>query len=157
AELPRRLEQLAEALVGGPLFKSLYSLLLPEARGRVATFALALRDGDQRDALVYAYHPNACLFDRVEVPRPREAFLAGMDCWGTDLLAVLAGELGPIALNFGRAYLWNALPQRFNFSLFTELYRLSHPLSRPEAALAIYQRLLRESEGVTPIFRAAAG
>jgi hypothetical protein len=63
-----------------------------------------------------------------------------MECWATDLLAVLRGELGPIALTFGRARLWNALPDKLRFDIFGELTRVSHPLRRPAEYLRNYQR-----------------
>ena len=85
---------------------------------------------------------------------PEETYLAGMECWGTDLLAILGGDLGPIALNFGRARLWNALPDQFFFDLFAELHRVSHPLRRPAEYLRTYQRLWAQSAKVAPtIFR----
>ena len=149
--LEQRLQEFAGSLVGGAIFKGLYSLLHEQAAGRTPTFALALRNGDERR--VYEYVPTACAF----VPgaaTPEETYLAGMECWGSDLLAILGGDLGPIALNFGRARLWNALPERFFFDLFAELHRVSHPLRRPAEYLRTYQRLLAECANVTPtVFR----
>ena len=147
--LKRGLDEFAAALVGGGLFKELCSFLEDAAPGRAPTFAFALRRGDGDDRLVYAYSPTDCAF--VEgVEAPRDAYLAGMECWATDLLAVLRGELGPIALTFGRARLWNALPQRFRFDIFQELYRVSHPLRRPAETLRTYRRRWRESADVSP-------
>jgi hypothetical protein len=138
--LERRLQELAGSLVGGTIFKGLYSLLHDPAMDRIPTFALALRDDRGDERRVYEYAPSACAFVR-GVQNPEQTYLAGMECWGTDLLAILDGDLGPIALNFGRARLWNAMPDRFFFDPFAELHRVSHPLRRPAEYLRTYQRL----------------
>ena len=59
--------------------------------------------------------------------------------------------LGPIALTYGRARLWNALPARFSFDVFGDLYRVSHPLRRPAATLAVYERLRAGAQDSQPI------
>ncbi len=144
----RGLTTLAGALVGGAVFKSLHSLLASEAGGRAPTFALVLRNGDDR--LLFEYVPSACAFVEAPAADPRAAYLAGLECWASDFLAVLDGELGPIALTYGRAHLWNALPERFRFDLFGDLYRVSHPLRRPAEYLRLYQRLWSQCSSVTP-------
>jgi hypothetical protein len=154
AELEAGLAELAASLVGGPVFRNLCSLLDHEAWDRVPTFALVVRDGEARR--IYEYAPTSCAF----VPGrddAREQYLAGLECWGSDLRAVLRGELGPIALTFGRARLWNALPARFAFDVFGELYRVSHPLRRPARALATYERLLRGVGDVPPVVAGRTG
>jgi hypothetical protein len=145
--LPMALEELAGALMGGTTFKGLYSLVEGAAPGHVTTFALVLRDGEDR--LIYEYVPAGCTF----VPGredPHSVYLAGVECWATDFLAVLRGELGPIALNFGRARAWNALPQHFRFDPFSELFRMSHPLRRPAAYLSTYRKLWSASKDTAP-------
>lgn len=149
ALLEQRLQEFAGSLVGGTIFKGLYSLLHDQATGRIPTFAVALRDGSGDERRVYEYVPSACAFVR-GTANPKETYLAGIECWGTDLLAVLGGDLGAIALNFGRARLWNALPERFLFDLFGELHRTSHPLRRPAEYLRTYQRLWARSANVAP-------
>jgi L-ascorbate metabolism protein UlaG (beta-lactamase superfamily) len=146
--LEQRLQEFAGSLVGGTIFKGLYSLMHDQANGRFATFALAVRTGDERR--VYEYVPSACAFVRGG-ENPEETYLAGMECWGSDLLAILGGDLGPIALNFGRARLWNALPDKFFFDLFAEFHRVSHPLRRPAEYLRTYQRLLAKSANAAPV------
>src|SRR5262249_43985664 len=100
--LEQRLQEFAGTLVGGTIFKGLYSLLHDQATGRIPTFAMAVRDGSGNERRVYEYVPSACAFVR-GAANPEKTYLAGLECWGTDLLAILNGELGPIALNFGRA------------------------------------------------------
>ncbi len=146
--LRSKLQELADTLAGSRLFRGLYSLLGVELAGYQCTFALVVRHADR--AAVFEYRPNACAFGSSRAERPRETYLAGMECWGADLLAVLSGELSPITLSFGRSAVWNHVPERFDFNLFRELYRLSHPLRRPDAYYAGYQKLLRECANVTP-------
>lgn len=146
-ELARRLDDFAGTLVGGNVFKNLCSLLATEHPR--PTFAFVARDGDARHAFVYDL--PACRFQRVDSP-PNT--MAGLECWGADLLAVLRAELGPLALSFARARLWNALPQRFKFAIFDELYKVSHPMRRPEAYLAIYRRLYAAVADTQPTVRA---
>jgi len=169
AQLQQRLDEFAGALVGGGLFKNLYSLLEIEGQGKKGTFAFVLRhgpgptephgEGDKVSGqpLVFVYNPTACTFDLTAVARPPEEFIAGMECWATDLLAVLSGELGDIALLFGRAALWNALPTRLNFDVFGELQRVSGPLRRPAAYLRTYERILQGCGSVTPTIRPRQG
>jgi hypothetical protein len=149
------LRELAGSLVGGTIWKGLHSLLSDAAEGRSLTFALVLRQGANGEKLVFEYAPSECAFVPVSADvATREAYLAGFECWATDFLAVLRGELGPIALTFGRARLWNALPARFRFDLFGELYRVSHPLRRPAEYLRTYRREWAKCSGVEATIRA---
>lgn len=157
--LAARLEEFAGALVGGPLFKNLFSLLASELPDRAPTFAFVARSGEDRH--VFEYAPTRCAFAPVAAGAPgaadpRAAYLAGLECWATDLAAVLGGALGPIALTYGRARLWNALPQRFHFDIFGELYRVSHPLRRPAEYAETYQRAWQAVSDTVPTIGAAA-
>jgi hypothetical protein len=143
ARLQQRLDEFAAFLVGGYLFKSLHSLMEIEGEGRRVTFAFVLRQGEKEPPLTYVYDSRSCSFQLVPGDNPRQLFLAGMECWAADLLAVLSGELGWLALLFGRASLWNMAPQRLNFTLFDELQRISHPLRCQAAFLRNYERILK--------------
>ena len=136
ARLVARLDDLAGSMVGNGTFRSLHSLLASET-DRQLTFAIVLRDGDRKTT--FEYVPTECRFATSE--KAETAYLAGIELWASDLLAVLDGAIGPIALTFGRARLWNALPQRFSFEIFPELHRMSHPLRQPAAYLKTYERL----------------
>lgn len=145
-DLPRieeGLHELACALVGGPLFRCLYSMMAGESEGRRPTFAFALRDGARRH--VFEYVPSACVFRRVDVDDPESAYLLGLECWASDLLLVLRGDMGPMALTFGRARLWNAVPALVADVIFDELYRVSHPLRRPAETFRAYERLWKSA------------
>ena len=151
ALLEQRLQEFAGSLVGGSIFRNLHSLMHDQAKGRVPTFALALRGGSG-DRRVYEYVPSACAFvpGHPGAADPEHTYLAGMECWGTDLLAILNGDLGPTAISFGRARVWNALPDRFFFDLIGELHCFNHPLRRPAEYLRTYQRLWAKSANVAP-------
>lgn len=135
-DLEALLGELAGQLVGGAVMRGLCSLLESET-DRACTFAFVLRD--DRGDRTFAYDLTTCAF--VPSEQPPAAFLAGLACWASDLRAVLRGELGPIALTFGRARLWNALPARFHFDVFSDLHRVSHPLRRPAASARTYERI----------------
>ncbi len=149
--LRARLDELAGSLVGGALFKNLMSLLATEGGERRPTFALALRTTG--DPIVVEHDPAACAF-RDGAADPERAYVAGLECWASDLLAVLDGELGPIAITFGRARVWNALAGRLDFSIFDELYRFSHPLRQPAAYGRLYERLWASCRDTAPVVRA---
>jgi hypothetical protein len=155
ARLEARLAELAAALVGGSVFKHLFSLLASELPDRKLTFAFVVRTGDAR--LAYEYVPARCAFAAVDPAGAEAAYLAGFECWAADLLAVLDGALGPIALTFGRARLWNALRERFSFGVFDELYRMSHPLRRPAAYAELYDRAWQAAASTVPAIRGPAG
>jgi hypothetical protein len=150
--LEEGLQELAASLVGGTIFRGLHSLLDEQTKGRIPTFAVALRGSRAGERRVYEYVSPACAFvpSRQGTATPEETYLAGIECWATDLLAILKGELGPIALSFGRARLWNALPEQFLFDFFGDLYRMSHPLRRPAEYLRTYQRLWTLSANTAP-------
>ena len=143
--LRARLDEFAGTLVGGGVFRGLHSLLDSECGDRRPTFAFALRDGDTRH--LFEYSPSTCTF--IETSGDH---IAGLECFARDLLAVLDAELGPIALTFGRARVWNALPGRLNFDIFNDLHRFSHPLRRPAEYLALYRRLLEPVRSTQPQF-----
>jgi len=149
AILERGLQEFAGSLVGGTTFRGLHSILDDQAKGRIPTFAVALRDSRAGERRVYEYVSSACAFVR-GTANAEETYLSGIECWATDLLAVLKGELGPIALSFGRARLWNALSDQFLFDFFGELYRMSHPLRRPDEYLRTYQRIWMNSANTVP-------
>lgn len=148
AQLAALLDDFAGELVGGMVFRGLHSLMQSDTP-RALTFMFALRDGDAEHRFVY--EPSACRF--VATQAARDTVLAGLECHATDLLAVLRGELGPIALTFGRARLWNALPQRFAFDLFGELHRVSHPLRKPAQTARTYQRIWERVRGTVPVLK----
>ena len=145
-ELPRlraRLDELARFLYGRMLFRQLYSLTAAELDGREPVLSLALLDGEQRRMLAFTYEPQGCRFvEAYGDPHRRSA--AVLECWATDLLALLDGEMAPSGLLFGRCrYLrYVREPSRFLFSPLGALAQYGHPLFQPrERFLALYRRL----------------
>jgi hypothetical protein len=153
-ELDAALREFAGTLVGGVTFKSLHSLLSSEVPGRHLTFAFALRHEGSDERLVFEYEPSSCSFRSTASPDPERDYLAGLSCWASDLLAVLQGKLGPIAIQFGRATLWNAHPRRFRFDIFDDLYRASHPLRRPQSFLRTYEESWKKASATPAVIRA---
>jgi hypothetical protein len=154
ARLREGLGRLAVALVGGILFRSLHSQLASEMSGRKPTFALVLRYGSSGETLVFEYDASACEFTPQTGLDPRATYVAGWECWATDLIAVLSRQMGPIALMFGRASLWNHLPHRLRFDLQEGLSHVSHPLSAPHDYLQMYSRMWQKSRLIAPTFKA---
>lgn len=66
---------------------------------------------------------------------------------------MLRGELGPIALEFGRATIWSANSRRFRFDIVGDSYRASHPLRQPAQDLRIYERLWRSVAATLVVVR----
>ncbi len=138
------LRSLAAHLYGRDLFKDLYSLgALDDAQTR-PTFALALRDGEDDGAFVYAYEPQRSTFVAVDSGDPVSDYVAVFECWARDLLAFLRCEVSSATLTFGRCRVWNAIPDRLAFDLPGALLEYVHPLRHPERWLATYRRYVRE-------------
>lgn len=147
-QLAAELSDFAAYLYGLGTFRALYSLTAAQLGGRTATFALVCRvaEGDTDGAVVFVYDAAARDFRPVRCERPVETYLAGVECWASDLLGLFRAEHSAAALLFGRYRSWNAAPERFAFSLVGELMRYVHPLRQPDRHTALYRRLLsRES------------
>jgi len=141
-ELRAELADFARFLYGGPVFRSLLSLTAADVEGRRPALALRLRTDAEGGAMVLRYDPCACAFVPDESADPVAEFASGIECWASDLLALLRGELGPSALCYaGRLRTWNHAAQRLYFSPDT-LWVFAHPLRRPAATAALYRRLV---------------
>ncbi|PRQ07715.1 MBL fold metallo-hydrolase [Enhygromyxa salina] len=138
--LATELVDLARYLYGGPLFCEIHSLPTKLDSGAWARPCLSLRDDDGPSVL--AYEPSACAFVRHACTDPTVEFAAGIECWASDLLALLEGELSPSALCYaGRLRFWNHEPHRLRVSP-RELWDFGHPLRRPDRTARLYRRLL---------------
>ncbi len=149
----------ARYLYGGPVFRSLLSLTEADVGGRRPALALRLRTDAEGGAIVLRYDPRACAFVADTSTDPVAEFASGIECWASDLLALLEGELGPSALCYaGRLRTWNHAARHLYFSPET-LWVFAHPLRRPGPAAALYRRLLAaQPEGARgSILAAAAG
>lgn len=147
-ELLCELADFARFLYGGPVFRSLLSLTAADVEGRRPALALRLRTDADGGAMVLRYDPRACAFALDGSADPVAEFASGIECWASDLLGLLRGEIGPSALCYaGRMRTWNHATRRLYFSPDT-LWVFAHPLRRPAAAAALYRRLVAaEPEG----------
>lgn len=150
--LTHELIDFARYLYGTPLFCELHSLPTTLASGASARPCLSLRDDD--GGFVLAYEPSACSFVPHPSADPTQEFAAGLECWASDLLALLRGELGVSALCYaGRLRVWNHSPSQLRISA-RELWDFGHPLRRPDRAARLYQHLLAAQPDAAPSVRA---
>ncbi|MBL4689076.1 MAG: MBL fold metallo-hydrolase [Nannocystaceae bacterium] len=143
----------AQYLYGRACFRALCSLptRLPDAREPAA--CLALRGGDGAIARVLRYETSACAFVESAVGEPIATYASGIECWETDLYALLDGTLAPTALcNAGHLRYWNHWPQRLRVGPH-ELWTFAQPLGRPQAAATLYKHLLSQEPRTVPLLR----
>lgn len=156
--LPELLEGLADLgrfLYGGPLFCALHSLGNDDTGDLRPALALRLRSDPAGDAFTLRYEPRACAFVTSTCEDPVGTFVSGIECWASDLLALLRGEIGPSALCYaGHLRTWNHSPSQVYVSP-DMLWHFAHPLRRPEAAAALYRRLLATLPETVPQIAAA--
>jgi len=148
------LRDFARYLYGRDVFRQLCSLPTEGSQGRIAGLGLVLRDETRATAL--RYDPTRCEFVEYEGHDPMAELMSGIECWGSDLLALLRGEIGPTALCYaGRLRVWNADPRRLRISPHA-LWTFAHPLRRPAAAAALYRRLWSAEPDAVPRIRGRA-
>jgi hypothetical protein len=134
-------------------FRRLYSLRKEELAGRRPTFALVLRTGRASGPLVLAYEPQACRFAWVESADPAAEYLETYECWATDLLALLRGEIASGSLALARSRHQSAVEELFD--LDTLLMQYAHPLRQPDRFRALYRRVIGAQGPAAPAIRAA--
>lgn len=155
AELSEHLRDFARYLFGGRIFTGLASAAGHIGRRRTA-FALVLLAGGGRRPHVFEYQPESCGFVPVRCDDPPGRYVAGIECWATDLLATLRGELGPSAIVFGRGRAWSFAPRSVPVQL-SLLWNFFHPLHRTESFLGLYRRLLALEPARVPRVPPASG
>src|SRR3989475_3487159 len=79
AVLEQGLQEFAGSLVSGTIFRGLHSFLDDQVKGRIPTFAVALRDSRAGERRVYEYVSSACAFVR-GTSNAEETYLAGIEC-----------------------------------------------------------------------------
>ena len=139
ARLFAELDQLAAFLYGRSLFRALHALDARSLEGRRAAFAFVLRADADGSAYVCEYRTSASRFELVDCEHPADVYALGLECWGTDLAAVFAGELMPQRL-LGHARSWSfaAVP----ISPLFAIWRFFDFIHRPAAGAAFYGALL---------------
>ena len=147
-ELLERLSDFARFLYGRPIYRALASLAHEDRKGRRAELGFALKTGDRAQIVGLRHEASACRFVPLPGVDPIADLSCGIECWATDLLALLRGEIGPTALCYaGRLRVWNAVPERARVSPH-ELWMFAHPLRRPDASLKLYRRLLANEPAI---------
>ncbi|HEV7691517.1 MAG TPA: MBL fold metallo-hydrolase [Hyphomonadaceae bacterium] len=139
-ELTDRLADFAAFLYGGPLFRALYSLgadALPA--GVRPSFAIGAMD-DTADN-VFEYDPAGCRFELLKQPVPLSQYVAGLECFASDLLDFLRGRLAPSALMFGRACRWRGSGENLTPAIDRAIWTYGHPLRRQAEYLDLYRSL----------------
>jgi hypothetical protein len=139
-ELQERLADFAQFLYGGPLFKALYSLgadALPA--GVRSSFAIgAMAEGGDS---VFEYDPAGCRFELAKQPAPLSQYVAGLECFASDLLDFLRGRLAPSALMFGRVVRWRGSGETLTPAIDRAIWTYGHPLRRQAQYLDLYRSL----------------
>jgi hypothetical protein len=153
--LARKISSFGERLYGGRIHSALYSLTKEDLRGRKPTFVIVLYVNDDGDTVCFEYRPQASDFVPVSSADPFGEYVAGMECWATDLLSMLSGDLGPFAITFGRMRSWTTTPKRsvFDFGLALGVYY--HPLRTIDNYLRLYRGLLAKEPAEVPQIPAA--
>jgi len=153
AELEAGLPGLAGHLYGGRMFRVLLSIAPGDLGPHRPTLALVLRTRDRGrdDFFVLAYDPTACAFVPDESEDPPSDYATVFECWATDLLALVRGEMAPFQVVFGRCREWCALPALQAVPFLTQgLVTYFHPLRRPASYLSLFRRLVGRPGRVAP-------
>lgn len=153
--LERTISAFGERLYSGPIHTWLYSLTKGELQGRKPTFVIVAYVNDEGDTACFEYRPQASDFVPVSSADPFGEYVAGMECWATDLLSVLSGELGPCAIIFGRMRSWTMTGDRVAFDIATALSMHHHPLRTVDHYLKLYRGLLAKEPAAVPRVPAA--
>jgi L-ascorbate metabolism protein UlaG (beta-lactamase superfamily) len=156
AELADGLDQLAGFLHGGDLFRRLYSLppAAPELR---PTFCLVLLTGNGDEALTLEYDPQGCRFALATAEDPYRSYVGGLECWASDLLALMRGRFEPRIVTQGRCRHWWHGPAKLDPDLGVSLLWLPfHPLRQPEQTYRRYRQVLDAVLAETPELEARA-
>jgi hypothetical protein len=153
--LARKISAFGEKLYGGPIHSSLYSLTKEDLQGRKPTFVIVLYVNDDGDTACFEYRPQASDFVPVSSADPFGEYVAGMECWATDLLSVLSGDLGPFAIVFGRMRSWTMTTDRVVFDLSMALSMGHHPLRTVDNYVRLYRGLLAKEPAAVPRVPAA--
>jgi hypothetical protein len=155
ATLLEELRGFAAHLYGGEIFRALYAADHPASASSRAGVGFALRtsSGD----LALAYRPEACAFEHVVGVDARAVFAAGIECWASDLYAVMRLELFSGYFLAGRYRQWNEVRDRMARELDLEIMVYTHPLRHPARTLALYRETVAELAATLGPARVAAG
>jgi hypothetical protein len=158
-ELMVQLQHFARFLYNSSLFHLLYKIGPKDCPSKRPTIAFLLRTDSKPTYSVWAYDPQACAFVQdlhaAQAPDPTDGYLAGVECWATDLLALFRFERTAGYTLFGRMRFWNTLAKQWNVELDTALYLYTHPLCQPDRYYTVYARSAQTVSQVQPLVRSA--
>jgi hypothetical protein len=155
-ELTDRLAAFAEFLYGGQLFRGLYSLTSAALPAKVkAKFAIgAMADGGDH---LFEYDPTGCRFELLKQLAPLSEYVAGLECFASDLLEFLRGRLTPSALMFGRICRWRGAGENLASAIDHAIWLYGHPLRRPAQYLELYRSIYALEPADVPKVRGRSG
>jgi hypothetical protein len=133
------LDHLAAFLYGRSLFRTLHALDGLNLEGRRPAFVFVLRADADGSAYVCEYRTSASRFELVDCEHPADVYSLGVECWGTDLAGIFAGELMPQRL-LGHARSWSFAPVPLS-PLFA-IWRFFDFIHRPAAGATFYDALI---------------
>jgi hypothetical protein len=150
-DLARELDRLAAYLYRRSLFRTLHALAGRDLGRRRPAFALVLRTGDGESAYVLEYQASASRFVPARRRSPADAYIAGLECWATDLARVLDGRLLPQRL-LGHMRTWSYSP--IPVSPLQAVWGFFDLANRPAAAAAFYGPLVERVRDRPPVIAA---
>lgn len=153
-EIEALLDDFATYLYASPIFRSLHSLERGSLAGRKATLAFVLRADD--GGYVFAWEPQARQFVSVECSDPASEYVAGVELWASDALALVRGEVEWITVQAGHFRGWTMAPQTvpMTAALFMSYFTA---LRRPDIFLRLYQTGLARARTDGPRLRPGGG
>jgi hypothetical protein len=150
AEIESLLDGFASYLYGSSLFRAFLSLERASLAERKATIAFVLRTQD--GGYVFEWEPQACQFAAVECAEPASVYVAGIEMWAGDLLAIARGEIEFMAIQLGHIRLWSMAPQKIKMGT-GELMSYFSALRRPDIYLRLYRLGLEKAPKAAPVLR----
>lgn len=151
--LEQRLEDFARFLYGRTLFRALYTLAPgPSETSKRARFAICAISGEASH--VFEFQPTEGRFVLTAAPAPLSEYAVALECYASDLLAFLDGELAPSALMFGRLCRWRGSAENTTAAIDNTIWQYGHPLRRQAEHLAFYRALLAKEPKDPPHVRA---
>jgi Beta-lactamase superfamily domain len=149
ALLTESLSSFAEYLYATPLFRALYSLGDGSLEKDIRP-TLGIRAIDGADSRFFEYDPSACGFHLLQGDARLDEYVVGLECFASDLLALLSSNLSPAALMFGRVRRWRCRSHDLIGALDRAVWEYAHPLRHPERYLELYEAIFAREPSCVP-------
>lgn len=143
----KSLDNLAQFMYAGPLFRRLCSLSAQECAGVRMTMALVLVTDREGNGVGFEYNVRACRFDPICYADSR--YICGFQCHAEDFISVLAGDVACDAI-LNRYHEWTTrglVPSPFR----SVIQPFFHPLRQPNLTLRRYTRKLTALSSCDPV------